>query len=359
MFDIELFPARDGDCILVRWGTEASPHRLLIDAGRQGTWAALKATAADLPEAERVFELLVVTHIDADHIAGVLKMLEDPKCPLRFKEVWFNGYHHLVDDRYETFGVAQGEKLSDILAKTPDRWNARFKQGAVVVDDPAAPPRLEIEGLKLTLLSPTRAKLTTLGAVWANWLKVSALRREDPEPVEAPQARSCSWETFGARPDVDQLAADRNPVDDEPPNGSSIAFSADFEGHRVLLTGDAHSDVLAAGLAALPAEERRFDLVKLSHHGSRGNLSADLMSAFDARRFAISTDGSHHQHPDGQTIARLIKHRPEPLTFYFNYRHVEAIAWDDATLKARFGYTAVYPDPAKPGRLRISVAPET
>ena len=78
MFELRTFPARDGDCLMLTWGTHGAPRRLLIDGGREGTWTSLKDAIQALPAAERVFELLVVTHIDADHIAGVERRLVHP-----------------------------------------------------------------------------------------------------------------------------------------------------------------------------------------------------------------------------------------------------------------------------------------
>ena len=345
MFELQTFPARDGDAFILTWGSAEQPHRMLIDCGREGCWPVVKAAVLALPPNEREFELLVVTHIDADHIAGVLKMLNDPARPLRFREVWFNGYEHLREFS-ETFGPGQGEKLSTILEASPQTWNTRFGHAAVVVRDPSDPPRLDIEGLQLTLLSPTPAKLAKLEQEWLDWLKREGLEPDRPlRPAATPVGKEPDgFEHFGGRPDVAALAAEPLPRDNEPPNGSSIAFAAQFGAIRILLTGDAHADVMSAALEALPAAERRYHLVKLSHHGSRGNISAALASAWDADTFLISTDGSHHQHPDAQTIARLITARPGSKTFYFNHHHEQAAVWDDASLMADHNYRAAYPD---------------
>ena len=49
---------------------------ILIDAGTSGAYPALEKKLRSLPQAKRVFELLVVTHIDIDHIGGVLPLLD-------------------------------------------------------------------------------------------------------------------------------------------------------------------------------------------------------------------------------------------------------------------------------------------
>lgn len=354
MFQLQSFPARDGDAFILTWGSRQQRHRMLIDCGRESCWPLIKAEVLKLPYDERQFELLVVTHIDADHIAGVLKMLKDPELPLSFREVWFNGYKHLKEFS-ETFGPNQGEKLSTILDASPQTWNTSFGHQAVVVRDHADPPRLDLEGLQLTLLSPTPAKLAQLEPEWLDWLKREGLEtgqllRGPPPPVSEEPA---GFERFGRGLDVEGLAQQKLPRDSEPPNGSSIAFAAQYGQVRVLLTGDAHADVLDEAIAALPDAERRYDLVKLSHHGSRGNISAELISHWEASRFLISTDGSRHGHPDAQTIARLIKARPGSKIFYFNHHHQQAAVWDDASLMAEHDYQSIYPD--VPGCLTLDL----
>jgi glyoxylase-like metal-dependent hydrolase (beta-lactamase superfamily II) len=37
----------------------------------------------------------VVSHIDADHIGGVIELLEDTALGVSFGDIWFNGYRHL------------------------------------------------------------------------------------------------------------------------------------------------------------------------------------------------------------------------------------------------------------------------
>lgn len=355
MFTLDLFPARDGDCLVLSWGEADAPKRLLIDCGREGTWKALKDYALTLPEAQRVFELLVVTHIDADHIAGVLKMLRDPDRPISFREVWFNAYPHLLEGDIESFGPGQGEQLSDLLKPHAAVWNRRFDGKAVVVPDHDAPPRLAIEGLELTLLSPTPATLGNLAKEWKKWLQSEGLDEGldvPPLPPTPPQIPP-GFESFGGAPDVAALAAAPAKQDDEPPNGSSIAFAAEYEGVRILLTGDAHTGVLTAALAALPEPERRFQLVKLSHHGSRANIDATLVDLVGAQHFVISTDGSRHHHPDDETIALILAKTVGPKALHFNYRQDWVVQWSNPDLRASYGYATNY---GEAGRLHLDLA---
>ena len=90
--DIQLLPALNGDCILVE---HAPGHYFLIDGGYVDTYKKylspkLRAIAAE----GGVIDVLVVTHIDEDHISGINKMM-DGHLPIPVGEIWYNGYRHI------------------------------------------------------------------------------------------------------------------------------------------------------------------------------------------------------------------------------------------------------------------------
>src|SRR5215468_7899909 len=95
MFKVEMLPSAHGDGLLLEYGAPAAPRRVLIDGGTEPAYKSLKARIERLRPGDRHFELLVITHIDADHIGGIVKMLEMSELGTKFDEVWFNGYPHL------------------------------------------------------------------------------------------------------------------------------------------------------------------------------------------------------------------------------------------------------------------------
>src|SRR4030065_1509104 len=125
MFQIPMLPARQGDALWIRWGEEAQPHHMLIDMGTEEIGARVRTNIENLPVSQRSIDLLVVTHVDRDHIGGVLTCLAEagPIPGLKIKDVWFNGFQHLSGGTVaqpgegsggglEPMGPAQGERLS-------------------------------------------------------------------------------------------------------------------------------------------------------------------------------------------------------------------------------------------------------
>jgi hypothetical protein len=207
MLEIEMLPAREGDCLWIRYGPAAHPRQILIDGGRSATAKELKTRFAALPAGQREFELLIVTHVDRDHIEGVLALLQDATLPVTFRDVWFNGYDHLKDVELETFGAVQGEKLTETLIARKLPWNAAFQKKAVCVT-PQELPRVDLAGgMTLTLLSPDREKLTALIPVWERECKKAGLiPGADAQPSETPRtpasrtaAASPCWRSTRAR----------------------------------------------------------------------------------------------------------------------------------------------------------------
>jgi len=344
-FQMTLYPGRDGDCIRLSWGSTATLHHMIVDLGRGATYQEIKPELVALDNVE----LFVMSHVDADHIGGAIPMVRQATPPFSPKRVWYNSKPQLMAARTrspitEPFSARQGEKLARGIVKFNWPWNAEFDSEIVSTDSPEAAQAIEIEdGLSIRLLSPGDAQLVDMIEKWEAELARAKIRTFDPD-VD-PDPLSPVFEPLGI-PNVSALAAATYAGDDTKPNGTSIAFIAEFAGKRVLLAADAHSEVLEAALKPLAEAEGgkfRIDLLKLSHHGSRANSSKDLPGLLDCTRFAISTNGSGHSHPDGESIARfLAADKNRMKTLYFNYRQPSTDAWDSASLKASWNYRTCY-----------------
>jgi hypothetical protein len=155
-------------------------------------------------------------------------------------------------------------------------------------------------------------------------------------------------------PDLEALAAVDSPSDRAPPNGSSIALLLEHQGASLLLGADAWPAVLASALKALAAHRGQtgalaIDAFKLSHHGSRGNLTSTLLQAVQARHYLISTNNAVFRLPDDEALARIVLAGGVKPTLWFNYATPHNQRWADADLKRRHGFEVVLPSESEPG----------
>jgi hypothetical protein len=357
MLSIEMLPAAYGDCLWIEYGDERRPHRVLIDAGVVATYDVLRARILALPADQRRFDLLIVSHIDSDHIDGVLPLLRDAALGLEFDDIWFNGWEQVSD----TLGPVQGEYLSALLHDPGRRWNQAFGGGPVIVPDAGLLPTTTLPGgMKLTLLSPTRKQLERLAPVWERVVIAAGLTPGDTEAALAALAEDRRYEpdALGGRPDVERLAETEFRSDAAPANGSSIAVLAEYDEKTLLLAADAYATVMEASLrrvlAARGQERLVVHAVKLSHHGSVGNTSRALIDLLECRRFLVSTNGAKFGHPNPEAIARCVVDKRAGTEIHFNYASDETRPWGDRTLEQRWRYRAVYPTTAA-GGLAVTV----
>lgn len=343
MISVEALPADDGDCLWVEWDApDGSHHRMLVDGGRSA--AALTARLAQQPAYQRRFDVVMCTHIDADHIGGLLTLFREPPPGFAVADMWFNGWHHLRED---ALGPRQGDQLTERLVAAKQPWNVAFDQRAVVLPEHGLLPTVPLPGLKITLLSPSQAGLQRLLADWPQVVR----ELTGPEPVLPADALGRG----DAGVPLAELARAPYEPDSSPANGSSIAVLLTHDdGSRVLLGADAHAEVLVSALRRLQPQGRlTVDLCKVPHHASAYNVSPALLAALDCRDWLISTSGARHAHPHRRAIARLLARRDQPR-LWFNYRTAFTEEFARQSLAMQCGFTALHPPRDTPG-IRLEV----
>ena len=361
MFTIEMLEANEGDALWIEYGDPAKPHRILIDCGYKSTYReVMKRFDAD---PHLVLELFVLTHIDGDHIAGSVPFIADARVTAaNIKDVWFNSRSHLGD----ALGVEMAEYFTHYLKDKHFKWNQAFAKQAVVIEENAALPSKTLAGdFRITLLSPTREKLRKLAGAWDSELE-KVMRRKGVDTVDdlvALDSSTLAPDKLGSKPKVAELAASPFKSDTTEPNGSSIAFLAEykdtFDGNRdkaVLFLGDAHSPVVEASLRKLIAERGLgrlpIDALKLSHHGSKNNTSKELLDLLVCKHFLFSTNGTKHDHPDPECVARVVVKKRPGTELHFNYVSKINEVWKP--LEADYKFTARYPADGTKG-LSVSI----
>jgi hypothetical protein len=317
-FELEALAALEGDALLLRYGPKNKPQTIIIDGGPASVYrTALRPRLLQLggtPEKPLPVQLALVSHVDDDHIRGIQDLLADPSVPCLVDGLWHNAFEDIVSPRPAAFSpavdgqrriiaasIGQGQSVRDAADRLGMRLNC--KEGLIEVRPGGAKPNTFTfdGGLSLTVVCPTPARLEDLRKEWAQYV-----------------------EKHGAAKAAAAVAASVAVKDGSVFNLSSIAVLARCAGKSMLLTGDALGDDLLAGLKTagqLDAQGKlAVDVFKLPHHGSQRNGTQELFNAVRARHYVVSTNGDKHNHPDLETLRRLLASRPDDdFTLEFTY----------------------------------------
>ena len=344
LFTLEALQAQNGDCLLLHYGTAEAPRFILIDGGPQGVFKnALKPRLDALrtlwsPGGALPLELLLVSHVDDDHIQGIIELcqsllpaaLRGDEAPYEVRTLWYNSFGDLVGksadriladwaqmrDRLDAEvgapiaaamqdltrplarGIQQGRSLRQLATQLGIDLNRGFRG---LVSAPAAEikPRDWGGGLQLAVLGPGKNRLEKLFREWKRFLERKAAS------------------LLGSAEAVRELA------DESDANLSSIIVLAELGGRRMLLPGDARADDILAGLKAagqMGGGRAHLDLLKLPHHGSSRNVNPGFFSRVIADHYVISGNGEDGN-PDPETLEMIAAaRRPETGTFHFTNR---------------------------------------
>lgn len=353
MIEIKSYPANNGDAFLVK--ASASPFAMLIDGGYADTFDRhIRSDLEILAASGYALDLVVATHVDADHISGLLSFfgLNGPaqtpaiitvrevlhnslrslvapgegQTALRpddlalLREIRLRGYplHDAGNSPEREISARQGNSLAQLLRDGGYQWNNH--DGALSIGgDGLVDLRLPHADIKI--LGPNKMRLEGLKKWWTSEIRqmglVGVLKDLD-DVFEFLCAHEVvdPGEQLLASSDAD-LATAYFP-DKSVTNGSSISLIVEIETRRLLFLGDSWAEDTVIALAQDgPAI---FDAVKIAHHGSLRNTSPDLLALVDSPHFFISTNGDGHDHPDFAVLKAIVD-RPAPFrrTLHFNY----------------------------------------
>ena len=371
---INVFPALNGDCILVEY---VASHYILIDGGYVNTYNNyLLPKLVEIANNGGTVDVVVVTHIDEDHISGIIKLLEEDVRPISIKEIWYNGYKHvqsvaIVSEEDEIFAhknicketnvinpksisAKQGCTLSTLIARKGLLWNGPTKGNAM-----KGLISYLLGGATIHILSPNNDDISNVELFWKKRLiKDGLLSKAHSNEYWDDAFEFClSKEKPGFHfhkkkvsksYDLIKIKEEAYVPDDSATNGSSIAFVLEVEGKRILFLGDAHAETIVESLITLYGEKNapfRFDAVKLSHHGSFNNNSPKLLDIITCDNWLISTNGDKYDHPDLPTLAHIITNENNNAPkLYFNYN----LAVSEELMKQDYhrdnNFEIIYPD---------------
>lgn len=351
-----MYPAKNGDAFIL----DAGGTYILIDAGFARTYQDFIATdLAQLAVDGGRLDLVVCTHIDADHIGGLLEFFSLNGTPdrrgIEVSAIWHNSLRSLPASTAVPDGVAdqmvlesirrlgfpgvaasssnpisarQGSSLAKLLRQNGYTWNSG--DGTTCISAGDAPVSLS-SSVSVHVIGPTTARLEELRELWLREVQKLGYRgSSDPSDlIDDAYEMWCARAPAPSTPRATPIAArgslrlaDVYMPDTSVSNGSSIALIVCTGNTRLLFLGDALAEDMVTSLKALQltAGPLIFDAIKLSHHGSLHNTSVKLLSIADSPCFLISSDGSRHGHPDFEVLAEIVD-RPAPFQrqLFFNY----------------------------------------
>lgn len=323
---IKFLQAFNGDSIWVSFqNTEGLHMNILIDGGTSTTYSYKDKKDGKIKDGDlkklidcikyrgEKLDLVILTHIDDDHIDGFLKWFgKDETAIQNIKEIWFNSgrtikkYLNDITSKIEPLkfkekttltSVKQGVDFENYI-REKEVWDEKVvKQGDII----------DWNGISFQILSPGKEKLKKL---------LKECERKAPESLMDTSRKDDYKKALKKLIEEDVFEEDKDAY-----NGSSIAFILKNDGKKYLLLGDSHPSEIVIALKKLgynKDNKLNVELFKLSHHGSQKNTSVELLNLVDTSNYVVSTNGDLHTHPDKATIARLVMSNPR-AKIYFNY----------------------------------------
>jgi hypothetical protein len=362
---ITLLPSEKGDCLLI----EADGVSILADGGMPGSYESevrhfLGKWAANTGKA---LDLVYVSHVDQDHIAGVLQLLEDTvkwrvfdhkkangqpatkppfKKPPKVRRIWHNAFKTMVDES-EAIGsvlAARANSLSSSanpsLLKLADAFRsiANSIPDAIKVSRRIAADQLNIplngefdnklamvrgkeviklgasSDLAIRVIGPFEEDLENLRKYWKNWLadpanagsvaRLEAWLEDNEGPVPHGFGVAIDDELGNRKKVTEPNLASLMLLLEEPKQGGGTT--------RVLMTGDGHARDILAGLThhgrLTDGAGLHVDVLKLQHHGSEHNLDRAFVKCITADNYLICANGEH-ENPDLRVLEVLLESR--------------------------------------------------
>lgn len=365
MIRIKMFPAKNGDSFLIQTGTMQNDY-ILIDGGYSSTFTNyIKPELMKLNEQNYKLGLVVNTHIDEDHIKGIIKFVQDNGVSthtsvIPIEKFWHNSLRSITNTinspsqyskpdkellaQISTMGYSnrdaddseisarQGSSLAKFLVQYKYNWNSGEGYQSINTQTMPTFSLKDNEEVSIKVLSPTPDALEQLGNKWKKDLKKlgfagNALNQEFDDGFEFLLSKNQANKISNLISSSEKELEDIYIPDTSITNRSSISIIIECEGKKLLFLGDSWSEDIESSLIALYGDDKQiiFDAIKVSHHGSLNNTSPRLLSLVDSPLYFISTNGKKHNHPDMPLMKAIIQ-RPSDFNrkIYFSEKNKNA-----------------------------------
>jgi beta-lactamase superfamily II metal-dependent hydrolase len=356
---LTLLPSDKGDCMLLEAPDKTT---ILIDGGMPDSYTGhvREFLGQWRNKNKRPLDLVYLSHIDEDHIGGVLQLMNDlvdwrvfrhkskngepvdqpdfPEPP-EIKRIWHNAFQDMVPKEAVEIAsllAARAAQLSNsiipeaqnlgaayqaIAASVPQAirlsrrvsakqlnipLNKEFGGKLAMTRTPAQKIRLNGKNSPLIrVLGPFQTDLEALQKVWIKWLeaeKNKGLKKVRKE-MDEEDAR---FESGVLALDVDDQLGKRAKVTEE--NLASLMLLVEHKGQSIVLTGDGHFADIEKGLDHNGITQNHFNVLKVQHHGSEHNFKREFAKRVTADHYIICGNGLH-DNPDPRVLDVLVQSR--------------------------------------------------
>ena len=380
MLSIKLFPAEYGDCIMLSIGKE-NQYNILIDGGLSKTYQKyIKSQIQHIKEKRQKIGLLVCTHMDNDHICGLIQVLKEMNSDF-IDNVWYNGFLQIVNSRFysqkeNSFTDRDNKILDEIISQgvvSDAEQEIGINEGmslGVLIEESKIPLNLVVEGraicselvenryeiatnIFITVLGPAINNIIELEDHWkkemvsrnymfrvSDKIKLTAAFEYQIERIKSiytnESFKICENE------DLTKYIGDLSERDESIVNRSSISFILEYNDKKYLFLGDTVIDkAILKNIENVVGFEYRFSAIKLPHHGSRYNITHDFISRYSADEYYCLTNSIKYGHPDLEVLATILCKDSKFKKLIFNYPINKAYFLNKEEWKEKYNYEVI------------------
>jgi len=303
-FSMQVLQALSGDSIYISYhGYNGKNHSILIDGGMPNTFQkSIKNILSTIDSLEYIF----LTHIDRDHIGGILKLLDSQYID-KIQNIYFNSGNIIGIKDSKLVSESAGISLIEHINKSS---KIKTNKKEITIDTV-----FDLGGLRISFFSPTYDAII-------NFNKSFNLGKIKEEALISDSKTIDTKETIC---NLANIEFKEKKLIHDPANGVSLAMFLEYKSKRILLLGDAKDSIVINTLKEKKysiSNKLKVDYIKLSHHGSKYHTSKEFLDLIDCKHFIISANGTN-KHPNIETLARILCHKERDKTqiiyFYFNY----------------------------------------
>lgn len=278
---IRIEKAHNGDCIWLRFGDKEKAN-ILIDSGPGMFANGFRQIIDEIKERNEEINLLILTHIDNDHILGFKNYVAKNDCKV-IRKIWLNG------EGTSAYGVNQL-----LSPRNVGQLVEQIKEKDIELISPIYEGYEErINGCNLKVITPKKEAV------------LEAAKLVDKFKLNSSNSFTKTLEML--------YLEDKYEEENTPTNKASISFIFQYKNKKIAFLGDAVATDVIEGVNNY-FSDCKMDLVKIAHHGSKYNTNCELIKKLGATKFIISKKSK----VDKEIIARIVN-SCEKAKIYCNY----------------------------------------